>query len=145
MAKVNIPGWALKLLRNTQSNARKRNIDFDLTPNDMRLLLVRSKGVCEVSGLAFTLAYGNQPGVKAGQRVERRPWAPSIDRIDNLKGYYVENCRLVCCVANLAMNEWGEPVLHRLAHAVASRPRSHRIFTEFLQQQPSQPQHIELI
>ena len=39
----------------------------------------------------------------------------SLDRIDSSKGYTVENCRLVCTAVNLAMNEWGEDVLERIA------------------------------
>ncbi len=47
----------------------------------------------------------------------RAPWAPSVDRIDSSKGYVPGNVRLVCVAANLAMNEWGEDVLARVARA----------------------------
>lgn len=49
----------------------------------------------------------------------KRPWAPSIDRIDVTKGYEFTNCRLVCTAVNLAMNEWGEKVLFELVRRLA--------------------------
>jgi hypothetical protein len=45
----------------------------------------------------------------------RRPYAPSLDRIDSSKGYTKRNTRVVCYAANAAMNEWGENTLRRVA------------------------------
>lgn len=43
-----------------------------------------------------------------------RPYAPSIDRIDCSLGYSAKNCRIVCVATNLAINRWGDGVLHTL-------------------------------
>ena len=62
-----------------------------------------SGGVCAVSGLRFNDA-------KMGAAT-RRPFAPSLDRIDCSQGYVFNNCRLVCTCVNLAMSDYGEDAL----------------------------------
>jgi hypothetical protein len=72
----------------------------------------RCEGRCAVSGLEFSEAL-------VGTGRARRPYAPSLDRIDRSRGYEPDNVRLVTAVANFAMNAWGlEPVLD-LARAMA--------------------------
>src|SRR3546814_15533675 len=48
------------------------------------------------------------------------PFAPSLDRIDSGQGYLKGNVRLVCTIANFALNQWGDSVLRRLAHGVVA-------------------------
>ena len=60
----------------------------------------RCEGRCAVSGLEFS-------EVQVGGGRARRPYAPSLDRIDTRRGYEPDNVRLVCAVANFAMNAWG--------------------------------------
>ena len=79
----------------------------------MQALWLRSGGRCELTLIPFDLV--NVDGFK------RRPYAPSLDRIDSAKGYRVDNCRLVVVVANLAINEWGEDVFARVARAFLRR------------------------
>lgn len=56
------------------------------------------KGKCELTGIAFNYKqYGR-----------RKYFAPSVDRIDNNKGYYKNNCRVVLCWLNLAKQELPE-------------------------------------
>lgn len=93
-----------------EASAKNRGIPFNLKPGDVYTSM-RSTGYrCAVSGipLAKRLVLGG----------ERDPWAPSIDRIENRHGYIVENIRVVCLVANYAMNSWGHDVLLRLARGV---------------------------
>jgi hypothetical protein len=74
----------------------------------------RCDGRCAVAG----------PRVQRGasrRGKARRPYAPSLDRIDPRRGYEPDNVRLVCAVANFAMNAWGlEPVLY-MARAMAKK------------------------
>jgi hypothetical protein len=65
---------------------------------------------CALSGIPFDLA---PHGAST-----RRPFAPSLDRIDSARGYHRGNVRLVCCAVNYLMNEWGDEVFHRLADAI---------------------------
>lgn len=80
--------------------------DRILSRSDLEKLFDRADGRCEVTGIPFTSdpEYGGS----------RKPFIPSIDRIDSTKPYELYNCRLVCLAANLAMNEWGERVFDML-------------------------------
>ena len=66
---------------------------------------------CAVTGIPMTLEV-----VKG-----RKPYAPSIDRIDCAADYVPGNIRIVCVAANLAMNVWGEEVLLRLTRGIVAR------------------------
>jgi hypothetical protein len=68
---------------------------------------------CAVTGLPMTLE------VVRG----KRPYAPSIDRIDCALDYVPGNVRIVCVAANLAMNVWGEEVLLRMMRGIVPRRR----------------------
>ncbi|WP_295403742.1 hypothetical protein [uncultured Thiocystis sp.] len=48
----------------------------------------------------------------------KRPWMPSVDRIDSRLGYTPDNIRLVTVAANLAMGTWGDEVLYKMADAI---------------------------
>lgn len=90
--------------------ATKVGIKWDLTKIEIASLITRADGRCEVTGVEFS-------NHKIGSS-NRRPYTPSIDRIDSSKGYTLNNCRLVCVATNLAMNEWGEEVLVVLARSM---------------------------
>ncbi len=96
-----------------RKNAAKRQIQFDLTVEDFWNLAARTKGCCQVTGLQFEYAFS--------EGSLRRPFAPSLDRIKSHKGYSKRNCRFVCIAANLAMNEWGESVLLKLAQGILAK------------------------
>lgn len=108
------PVWVGMIHRNAKKNARNRNIEFDLDVNDIIGLIERSRGRCEVSGVRLRLDEVTQKHV-------RRPWAPSLDRVDSFRGYSIENCRIVCVAANIAMGQWGEEVLVEMAKGIARR------------------------
>lgn len=90
-----------------RKNAKSREISFDLARADINDLWIRSSGRCELTYIPFDLE--NEGGYR------RRPFAPSIDRIDNRSGYWAGNCRLVVVAINLAINEWGLEVFGRVA------------------------------
>jgi hypothetical protein len=94
-------------------NAKTRNLEFSLTPEDILKIAARHGNVCAVSGLEFDLS-----GAKNNVR---RPYFPSIDRIDNAKGYVRGNVRVVCVAVNVAMNVWGESVLRKIAESMVRR------------------------
>lgn len=48
----------------------------------------------------------------------RNPWAPSIDRLDNSRGYQPDNVRLVCCAFNIMRSDFSDDVVRTLARAV---------------------------
>lgn len=94
--------------------ARRRKPDYSLSACDERELVVRAQGHCELTGIPFCF----------DRKIDgwsRRPYAPSLDRIDSAEGYKPSNVRLVCVAANLAMNQWGEDVLVRVAEGLISK------------------------
>ncbi len=84
--KFKQPQERAKLLyKSVKRRATQREISFDLDLNwfEERLL----SGLCEVSKIPFRLDnYGEN---------WNKFYSPSVDRIDNLKGYLKENCRMV--------------------------------------------------
>jgi hypothetical protein len=103
--------WQSQLLRQAKVNGRKKGVEMTLTTAHLDQIAERAGGHCELSGLPFSWH------VEGGGR--RRPWAPSLDRISRHGPYSAENVRLVCCIVNIAMGEWGAATLVRMARAVA--------------------------
>lgn len=82
----------------------------------------RANGRCELTGIAFT-----------EERMDgkvKRPWMPSVDRVNNAKGYEFSNCRLVCISVNLALNEFGDEALIRIAKGLLFRAEKFRCISD---------------
>jgi hypothetical protein len=71
-------------------------------------------GCCLLSGIPFS------PEPFFNDSLVTRPFAPSLDRMNAAWGYERDNVRLVCTIANFAMNRWGEAVLFQLAQGIVS-------------------------
>lgn len=98
-----------------RKNAATRRIQFSLTRQEFDMLVSRSEGRCMLTGIPFDASpfTGSM----------RRPFAPSVDRIDSAQGYHRGNVRLVCVLVNLALNEWGLEPLLRVARNLVERER----------------------
>lgn len=57
-------------------------------------------GKCEITGIQFD--FNEHP------LYSKNPFSPSIDRVDSLKGYSKENCRVVLWQVNLARGEMND-------------------------------------
>lgn len=99
--------WLYVTLQNCKHRAKSLGLECTLSATQIRDVLFRSRGRCEVTGLRF------QRGKHEGQRT--RPYFHSLDRIDSSKGYTIDNVRAVCHATNIAMNTWGEDVFAELA------------------------------
>ena len=105
------------LWKKAKDHAKVRSLPFSLKTQDVRDLMESSGGRCAVSGLPFDYLY-----IPHGCR--RRPFAPSIDRINCALGYDLQNVRLVCNIVNQAMGEWGADELYRVAEAMVFKRHS---------------------
>lgn len=101
------PYVASRLYRAAKASAKARGIDFSITLQEVRDLLDRAGGRCELTGLHFSME------TVSGAR--RRPYAPSLDRIDGRSGYQKDNLRVICAALNIAISDFGLPVLMTLA------------------------------
>jgi hypothetical protein len=102
--------WLYATMKNMEQRAKIRGIECSLSIQQLRDVLLRSRGRCELTGLRFTREW------VGGART--RPYFHSVDRIDSAKGYTLDNVRVVCFAANIAMNAWGEEVFAELARGL---------------------------
>ena len=103
---INKTDWVKGIFKSAQQGARTRGLPFDLTLEDVQAMAEAQDGVCAVTGMRFSL--------RKPKRGIKKPWAPSIDRIDSSLGYSPENCRIVTIFANIAMSDWGDWVISEL-------------------------------
>jgi hypothetical protein len=105
--------YAADMYRVCKARGLQRRLQFELTLQDVVDLLARTQGRCDLTGIAFST---ERVGVRG-----LRPWMPSMDRRDASQGYTRSNCRVVCAAVNLALSDFGDTVLHRIAMALAAR------------------------
>jgi hypothetical protein len=91
-------GRAGRLVSTAKCRAKKKGREFSLT-TEWALKRLQA-GTCEVSGLPFDLGSPTGLGKSAGPM----PMAPSIDRIDQSKGYTTENSRMILNCLNAFKN-----------------------------------------
>lgn len=108
-----ILAYSYKVLTKARQNARGRR-EFSITRDDVHRMLNEAGWHCAVTGIEFSLVV-----IKG-----KRPYAPSIDRIECGAGYIPGNCRIVCVAANYAMNVWGAEVLRAMIKSFRQKERS---------------------
>lgn len=74
-----------------KANSRKREGSEILTEDNINKLYEEQSGVCKISGVKFD--------------IEHKWNRPSLDRIDNNKGYTVDNIQLVTWIVNHTRGE----------------------------------------
>lgn len=97
---------ARSILAGVKDRSRTKGVPCSLTAHEVDLLLSRSGGFCELTGIEFTK--DKSTGIR------RAAFAPSIDRIDASKPYSMKNCRIVCVAVNIALADWGEAVFKEI-------------------------------
>jgi hypothetical protein len=98
-----------KLYRRTKMNAVAREIPFLLEPHQFSDLVAEARGKCQLTGIRFDTS--------SIEGAYRKPFAPSLDRINSSGVYERGNVRLVCCAVNAALSDWGVVVFERLVTA----------------------------
>jgi hypothetical protein len=110
---VQMRGVLRSIVDGARQRARRawREADADIMAFALDLYQAQG-GRCALSGLPFDLR-------SVGYGQVRRPFAPSLDRIDSRGGYTRDNVRLVCQVVNFALNAYGEDIFREIAVATA--------------------------
>ncbi|GAB5468143.1 MAG: hypothetical protein Kilf2KO_11730 [Rhodospirillales bacterium] len=112
----NLRRLLVRLSQSAKSRAKARGLE--IAPDLTGIVIGQyreNKGRCALTGLKFDLR-------QVGQGAARRPFAPSIDRVDSSSGYTRDNVRLVCQSVNFALNAYGEDTFYEVA-AAATRYR----------------------
>lgn len=111
-----IPRWLCDISNSARKRSVLKSLPYDLTDEMLLQIMHRAGGKCEVSGIEFTLDIPTNG--------KRRPFYASLDRRIPALGYTLENTRLVCVIVNIAMNEWGEKPLYKLAAALRKKQKA---------------------
>lgn len=89
------------MLSRFKSKAKSESLPFNLDLEWFRSRI--EQNTCEVTGLEFEwLQY------EGGRKGRRSLFSPSVDRIDNSRGYTKDNCRMVVWGVNLLKNNQNE-------------------------------------
>lgn len=88
--------------RRARGNAAGRMLEFLLTEHEFDEIVKRAAGACELTGIPFSMQNTTLS--------KRRPFAPSLDRVNCGLPYTKGNCRLVTVCVNAALSDWGEDV-----------------------------------
>ena len=109
--EYNDPEGRMKALcKVSLQRARRGNFPHDLTPEFLMTLWDEFDGCCSLTGMEFDLT-------NYGDKYQRSPQTPSIDKIDPKRGYVQGNVRLVTWHMNAALSEYGTEEFERLAKA----------------------------
>ena len=95
--------------RRARANAVTRSLEFLLTEREFDEIVRRAAGACELTRIPFSLDNDSLS--------KRRPFGPSLDRINCGLPYTKSNCRLIAVCVNAALSDWGEAVFRTMVAA----------------------------
>ena len=110
-----IKGRSVSLYKSAKARAKINNLDFILSTDFIEILLYPQ--VCAKSGIRFVLTQNNN---------KRHPFAPSLDRKQNDRGYTPENMQIVCNMYNSGKAEADEVDFIAMCMAVAEMNRTNQ-------------------
>lgn len=102
-----------KMHRKARDRAKTRGQDFCISVDDIALLIRQQNFRCSMSGLPFSTGRSDTGRCQ--------PFAPSLDRVDNTRGYVAGNIRLVCVIVNLARADFSDDEFVVMCRAVAGQ------------------------
>ena len=99
-----LKGYSGKLFSNAKRRAELKKMEFNLTSN--WVLEKLTPLTCDVTGLNLE--------IKMSKFYRINPLQPTLDRIDNTKGYTTDNVRVVCWWWNVMKQDWTDEVVKDL-------------------------------
>lgn len=95
-------------LLGAKERAIKQNLEFNLSLDYLLSLWNKQKGICAISGIPMTFDRYNG----------RIPTNVSIDKINRLSGYVVDNIQLVCMACNQIKSDWSEETMYHICKKI---------------------------
>lgn len=111
----------MKAYRRHEHRAPKKQIRWDLSLNEFWSIVLRARGLCEVTHTKFDFYY-------KAPTTNTKPFKPSLDRVNSTLGYNIHNVRLVVLSCNLAMNDFGEEPFYEMVKNTMASP----LFNEYV-------------
>lgn len=102
-----------RIFKTIKAGSVKRGMSFILIKSDIEKLAERQNWKCLQTGISFDFTQGEG----------RRPFGPTIDRIDNTRGYEPGNIQLVCNLYNYCKNEHTTDDVFTFASALVEHHR----------------------
>jgi hypothetical protein len=109
--KRTFEGTVTDLLCSARHRAKICDLEINIDRNWISLHLEKMK--CEATGLDLTL--------EINENVCHSAFRPSIDRIDNKKGYIKDNCRIVSVLYNKAKSDYTDADVLKMALALTEK------------------------
>lgn len=92
-----------------KNRAKNKNLVYELNAIIIKEIVENQGNKCALTGISFNFERNNQN--------RNRPFVPSIDRINNEKGYTTDNIQIVCCIVNKAKNEYQQEIFDEMCEA----------------------------
>lgn len=99
------------MFQHTRSRAKKYGMSFEIDVDFLTELFNNQDNKCALTNIPFEYEKSTENGT------HRRPFAPSLDRIDSKGGYTKDNVRLVCIIVNFALSEFGDLSFDKMCKA----------------------------
>jgi hypothetical protein len=110
--KANPDIRAYRLWNNARQRSKREGIEFTISLEQVKWRF--AEGVCEVTGLPFSLELGSGQG-------RGHPFSPSLDRKDPSIGYTPENTQVVIWMYNAAKHVSTHAHVMQMAEALLDR------------------------
>lgn len=101
-------------LKSIKCHAKKINKLVELNLIDLKKQWEKQNGICSLTGWKMTNYLGSR------DKPTRIPERASLDRIDSNEGYFPENVRFICMIAQFAKNNFCDEDVIRFCKAVTN-------------------------
>jgi hypothetical protein len=105
----------LKAYRGREHAGPRKGIRWNLSLADFWAIVLEAKGCCQVTGQRFDRYHKASNG--------KRPFLPSLDRIDSLGDYKAGNVELTTVLVNLSIADFGRDEFFKMIKHAAVAPR----------------------